>query len=163
MPQFRKVLCPINFDENSLLALGTASEIVREQKSVLVLLHVVEIPGAPEVALPFAKLEAAARTQLQRFIAKVKMPVRTEIEVRMGDPGTEIISAARKRTADLIVMATHGRKGLRRLVLGSVAESVIRQAPCPVLTIRPHSLATKPERSRLRKIESGLIDGSTSL
>ena len=51
MPRFRKVLCPIDFDDNSLLALRTASEIARAQKSVLVLLHVVEIPAGPEVAL----------------------------------------------------------------------------------------------------------------
>ena len=131
MPRFRKVLCPIDFDDNSLVAFRTASEIVRNHKSVLVLLHVFETPGAPEVALPLAKLEAAARTKLQRITAKVELPVRTEIAVLSGDPASEIISIARRTGADLIVMATHGRKGLRRLVLGSVAESVVRRGAMP--------------------------------
>jgi len=67
----------------------------------------------------------------------------------MGDPGIEALRVARRVRANLIVMATHGRKGFRRLILGSVAERVVREAPCPVLTIRPRpARATKlPARS----------------
>ena len=68
----------------------------------------------------------------------------------MGDPGVEVLQLAKRLRADLIVMATHGRKGLRHLVLGSVAERVVREAPCPVLTVKPKPpAAAKSSRRRL--------------
>jgi len=138
MPQFDKILCPVDFDGNSLLALKIATELAQERKAILHLLHVVEMPPGPEVALPIGKMEAAARTKLELLAAeRVDGKAHYEIKVMMGDPGVEVLQAAKRLGADLIVMATHGRKGLRRLVLGSVAERVIREAPCPVLTVRP--------------------------
>jgi nucleotide-binding universal stress UspA family protein len=139
MAQFQKILCPVDFDANSLLALRLASEFAQERKATLYLLHVIAMPPGPEVALPFGKIEAAARTKLERLARqKVGRKARCETRVSMGDPGTEILHAAERLQAKLIVMATHGRKGVRRLVLGSVAEHVLREAPCPVLTVRPH-------------------------
>ena len=138
MPQFKKILCPVDFDQNSLLALRLASELAQERKATLYLLHVVAMPPGPEVALPFGKMEAAARTRLEKLARqKVDGKASYKIDVAMGDPGIEVLQVAKRLRADLIVMATHGRKGLRRLVLGSVAERVIREAPCPVLTVRP--------------------------
>ena len=61
-----------------------------------------------------------------------------KIAVRPGRPATEIVEAARELAADLIVIATHGRTGLQHVLLGSVAENVVRHAPCPVLTVREH-------------------------
>ncbi|MDO8432707.1 MAG: universal stress protein [Candidatus Binatus sp.] len=152
MAQFKKILCPVDFDESSLLALRLAAELAQERKANLYLLHVVAIPPGPEVALPFGKMEAAARTRLERLARqKVKGKARYEIEVMMGDPGVEVLQAAKRLGADLIVMATHGRKGLRRLVLGSVAEYVVREAPCPVLTVKPKGPAPKSAPSRPAK------------
>ena len=128
----------MDFDQNSLLALRLAGELAQERKATLHLLHVVAMPLGPEAALPFGKMEAAARTKLEKLARKkVNGKARYEVEVTTGDPGVEVLHLARRLHADLIVMATHGRKGLRRLILGSVAERVVREAPCPVLTIKP--------------------------
>ncbi len=98
----------------------------------------------PETALPFGRMEAAARTKLEKLARqKVNGKADYEVEVTTGDPGVEVLHVARRLHADLIVMATHGRKGLRRLVLGSVAERVVREAPCPVLTLSPKATRTK--------------------
>ncbi|HLM79368.1 MAG TPA: universal stress protein [Terriglobales bacterium] len=149
MPQFKKILCPVDFDPNSLLALRLASELAQEGKATLHLLHVVAMPPGPEVALPFGKMETAARTRLERLARqKVTCEARYQIEVMMGDPAVEVLQAAKRLRANLIVMATHGRRGLRRLVLGSVAERVIREAPCPVLTVKPKSAAARSSPSR---------------
>jgi universal stress protein A len=83
-------------------------------------------------------MEAAARTKLERLARqRVNGKARYEVEVMLGDPGVEVLQVAKRLGANLIVMATHGRKGLRRLVLGSVAEHVVREASCPVLTVSP--------------------------
>ncbi|MGB8414550.1 MAG: universal stress protein [Candidatus Binatus sp.] len=149
MPQFKKILCPLDFDPNSLLALRLASELAQEGKATLHLLHVVAMPPGPEVALPFGKMETAARTRLERLARqKVNGKARYQIEVMMGDPAVEVLQAAKRLRANLIVMATHGRKGLRRFVLGSVAERVVREAPCPVLTVKPKTAAPKSSPSR---------------
>jgi nucleotide-binding universal stress UspA family protein len=152
MPQFKKILCPLDFDQNSLLALRLASELAQERQATLYLLHVVVMPPGPEVALSFGKMEAAARTKLERLARqKANGKARYRIEVMMGDPAVEVLQAAKRLRANLIVMATHGRKGLRRLVLGSVAERVIREAPCPVLTVRPQEARAVSLRTRTRK------------
>ncbi len=144
MPRFKKILCPVDFDQNSLQALRLASELAQERKATLYLLHVVAIPPGPEVALSFGKMEAAARTKLERLARrKVNGKAHYEVEVMTGDPGVELVQAANRLRANLIVMATHGRKGLRRFVLGSVAERVVREAPCPVLTVKPKAPAAK--------------------
>jgi universal stress protein A len=139
MPQiFKKILCPIDFDQNSLSALRLATDLAREHRALLYVLHIVAMPAGPEVALPFSKMEAASRIKLKRLARqKVGGKVSYEVEVTSGDPGVEVVQAAKRLGADLIVMATHGRKGLRRFVLGSVAEHVVREASCPVLTVTP--------------------------
>jgi nucleotide-binding universal stress UspA family protein len=138
MLRFRNILCPIAFDRNSLSALRLAIELARESKATLHLLHAIGVPRAPEVALPFGRLETAARMGLEKLARqKVGDKVRYQVRIVLGDPASEVLQTAGRTRADLIVMATHGRKGVRRLVLGSVAERVVREAPCPVLTVRP--------------------------
>ncbi len=149
MPQFKKILCPVDFDPNSLLALQLASELAQERQATLHLLHVVAMPPGPEVALPFGKMETAARSRLERHARQiVNGKASYEVEVLMGDPAVEVLQAAKRLRANLIVMATHGRKGLRHLILGSVAEHVVREAPCPVLTVKPKTLVAKSSASR---------------
>lgn len=149
MLQFERILCPVAFDPNSLVALRLALELAQERKATLYLLHVVAIPPGPEVALPFDKMEAAARTKLARLArGKVNGKARYEIEVMTGDPGVEVLQAAKRLGANLIVMATNGRRGLRHFVLGSVTERVVREAPCPVLTVRPKTPAAKSSPTR---------------
>lgn len=155
MLEFRKILCPVDFDPNSAIALEIAAELARERDATLYVLHVVPIPPGPEVALNFNRLEGRARTRLERLVRR-KVGARThcEVHVRIGPSAVEVLRAAERFGADLIVMATHGRKGFKHLVLGSVAESVVREAPCPVLTMRPGAapqMARKaPARGRPR-------------
>lgn len=147
MPRFDKILCPVDFDQNSLLALRLATELAQERGATLHLLHVVAVPPGPEVALPFGKMETAARTRLEKLARqKIGDKAAYEVDVLMGDPGVEVLQLAKRLRADLIVMATHGRKGLRHIVLGSVAERVVREAPCPVLTVKPQPPAAKSSR-----------------
>ncbi len=149
MPIFDKILCPVDFDQNSLLALRLATELAQERKATLYLLHVVGMPPGPEVALPFEQMDAAARAKLEKLAQRwIHGKVRYEVDVAMGDPSSEILRVAKRMRASLIVMATHGRKGLSRLVLGSVAERVVREAACPVLTVKPKAMAAKLSHGR---------------
>jgi len=138
MPSFNKILCPADFDRNSIAALAFASELAQERKAALDVVHVVPIPLGPEVAIPYDKLQGRARAKLERLARQTINPnISYAIHIRTGDPAVEVIRMAEQTGADLIVMATHGRKGLRRLGLGSVAERIVRGAHCPVLTVKP--------------------------
>jgi nucleotide-binding universal stress UspA family protein len=144
MPRFDKILCPLDFDQNSVRALRLAAELAQERKATLYLLHVVGMPPGPEVALPFGQMEAVARTKLERLAQRwIDRKIQYELEVTMGDPGGEVLRVAKRKRVNLIVMATHGRKGLPRLILGSVAERVVREAACPVLTVKPKTSAQR--------------------
>jgi nucleotide-binding universal stress UspA family protein len=85
-----------------------------------------------------AELEKASITALEGVVARSRRPgVNLETQLRQGAPWREIDEAAKQLKVDLVVMATHARKGLARALLGSVAEKVVRTAPCPVLTVHP--------------------------
>ena len=138
---FRNILCPIDFDANSPAALEFAAKIAQDTGGRVFILHVVpwtvaQVPiDASEV---LAELKQSATTRLRR-LAKEKLDgrVANEIVVTVAtDPGGEVVRIAKEWKADVIVMATHGRKGLSHLVLGSVAERVVRESACPVLTLR---------------------------
>jgi nucleotide-binding universal stress UspA family protein len=149
MPRFEKILCPVDFDQNSVVALRLAAELAQERKATLYLLHVVAMPPGPEVALPFGQMEGAARAKLAQLAHRwIDDKTRYAIDVAMGDPSSEVLRVAKRKRVNLIVLATHGRKGLRRLVLGSVAERVVREAPCPVLTVKPTATAAKSSPRR---------------
>ncbi len=150
MSRFTRILCPVDFDQNSMAALEFAGDLAGEEDGTrLDILHVVPIPPGPEVAIQFDKLEGRARARLERLIeTRLSPKVRYAVHIRTGDPATEIIGMAAESGAGLIVMATHGRKGLRRLVLGSVAERVVREAPCAVLSLKP---ALRGRATRLKR------------
>jgi universal stress protein A len=151
MPRFNNILCPVDFDQNSLAAVPVAAELAREHKATLYLLHVVHLDLAHEPALSSGEAETAAETKLERIgHQKLKVGTRYEILVITGDPAVEVLQMAAKLGIDLIVMATHGRKGLRRLFLGSVAERVVREARCPVLTVKPGQARAGASRMRRR-------------
>jgi nucleotide-binding universal stress UspA family protein len=136
-----KVLCPVDF-EHSLEALDFAIRLAQQNDATLCVLNVAAIPmGAAELSSagesePFWEVTARSRLEL---IAKEKLTdkVTFELATRSGDAAAGIVQAAADAGADLIVMATHGRKGLSHFFVGSVAEQVVREATCPVLTIRP--------------------------
>jgi len=135
---FSRILCPIDFDGNSLEALRMARGIAEQNGARLFVLHAVP-PGDPTVMSAPAIMEQKgnrARAELLRISNTELTGVDHETLLRFGHPAKEIIAGAVATNADLVVMATHGRAGVPRLILGSVAEKVVRESPCPVLTVR---------------------------
>lgn len=144
--KIKKILCPVDFSENSRHALEYAVEFARMHGAELEVLHVIVPPVAavPDFApMPtyppdmIQEYEENCRTQLAGFLQAVdtgNIPVKSEVFCEM--PFLGIIREACDKNSDLIVMGTHGRTGLKHMLMGSVAEKVVRKAPCPVLTIR---------------------------
>lgn len=137
---FRKILCPVDFDDSSLDGLDTAADLARQNDSTLFVLHVVPmvIPpaGMPTYVDLYKGQEETARGKLQRIARKRLGGLKYELFTHIGDPAGVIIEAEKKIGADLVVMATHGRRGLSHVFIGSVAELVLRESTCPVLTVR---------------------------
>lgn len=136
---FRTIVVTTDFSANSAVAMGPALEIACKFGGRLVLVHALEgaSPDPEVVALEMAGMADMAREQLQEFGAReIGERAPWEAEVVFGPAYLAITDAAARRHADLIVLATHGRTGLKHLLLGSVAERVARTAACPVLTVR---------------------------
>jgi nucleotide-binding universal stress UspA family protein len=148
--EYKKVLCPIEFDDSKFLdALHTAAEAVRGTEGTLfVLTSFPEVVHEPAGTRLFAEVNQAqedyARAKMAEVERKELAGIKHQLMVVLGDPAEAIVKAARQVEADLIVMATHGRRGLLYLFLGSVVESVLRRAPCPVLAIRAQSAGRDP-------------------
>lgn len=153
MLSFNRILCPVDFSEPSYRALRTADELARRYGAELHVLHVVppvplvELPpGSGTVAFDVKKYESELlasydKTLNQTIAANVKPDLKIISHLEMGDPAHEIVELAEKINPDVIVIATHGRTGLRRFFFGSVAEAVVRRAPCAVLSIPVHDEA----------------------
>ncbi len=143
---YRRILWPTDFSALAKAALPYAVDLAADSVAELVLLHVLtppvayagpEIPGALWGELQ-QKNRVAAREELRRLAAQVKRPkVRVHTVLAEGVPFDQILKVAKRLRCDLIVVATHGRTGLAHVVMGSVAENVVRRATCPVLTVRP--------------------------
>jgi nucleotide-binding universal stress UspA family protein len=134
------ILHPTDLSEPAGHALQLAHSLARDHGARLVLLNVV-MPPMPvtEVYVPTGELDGLMDSQ-RRHIAELAhsiLDVPVETHVVQGVAASAIVTVAEKCQADLIVMGTHGRSGLSRMVLGSVAESVMRQAHCPVMTVKP--------------------------
>lgn len=151
----KKILCPTDFSENSEHALKYALALAILSQADLQLFHVVEpitYPQSTEFFEPvldevelMMKMEAAYQKQLEDQVIALKeeYPKITGKLVN-GNTFLEIIKAARD-DVDMIVMGTHGRTGLAHVLIGSVAERVVREAPCPVLTVKhPEHEFVKP-------------------
>jgi nucleotide-binding universal stress UspA family protein len=145
-PAFARVLCPTDFSEFATAALSYAAALAASYGSEIRLLHV--LTPFPIVA-PFGdvpgnvQLYESQRVQGQQALdaeaARVRRPgLAVDVELREGSAVHETLEAARDWGADLIVIGTHGRGGMERVVLGSVAEKVLRKAPCAVLAV-PHA------------------------
>jgi universal stress protein A len=141
----RRILVPIDFSECSRAALDRAVELSRVLGAELVLLHVVDSSGLfvggiesyVDVAAIARQMQEDARKELAAIAATAAANGRpgTRIEVYEGRPAQAIVDCAKEQGVDLIVMGTHGRSGLSRVFLGSVAERVVRTAPCDVLVV----------------------------
>ena len=140
------ILAPTDFSDYSKKTISDAFELARTFGATLTLLHVIEPPPYPiEGFAPSAvgadllgDLEQQASTELAQVLPDAQeAKVEVTRAVAIGSPSQKIVETAEAEHVDLIVMATHGRTGLSHLLIGSVAERVVRTAPCPVLTIRP--------------------------
>jgi universal stress protein A len=133
----KRILVPVDFSDCSKKALQYAIPYAKQFSAELTLLSVVEpYPAVPEMAPTDFETIGDTRRELERLCQTVPNAVRARTLLRTGAPSTEIADAAADIGADLIIIATHGRKGLSRMVLGSTAEKVVRHAPCPVLIVR---------------------------
>lgn len=143
MSALKRILCPIDFDEHSGRAVARAQDLALRHGAELRLLHV--LPSRPEsILMPRAgvadQVDQAARAHLDQLAGMIRESgVRCAVATVHGDPAFQILQAARDDEADLMVMATHGRKGVPRVVLGSVTEAVLHATPCPLLTIPPRA------------------------
>lgn len=142
MTAFRRILCPIDFSDCSRRALDQALVLARWSGASVTVLHVsAPATGGPGVEPGVAALPSpdALAEQVQHFVAERAVPgVTAEVSIRKGSAAAEILAEAASSHADLLVLGTRGRSVLKRLLLGSVAEQVLRAAPCPVLTVPPH-------------------------
>jgi nucleotide-binding universal stress UspA family protein len=134
----RKVLFPTDFSDTGRHALELATSLARDGGGSLVIIHVEEPPLAYGGGELFY-VEEVDREELKRKLASV-VPTDAAVpcthKLLVGDPADAIIQVAETEEVDLIVMGTHGRRGLTRLLMGSVAEAVVRRATCPVLTVK---------------------------
>jgi nucleotide-binding universal stress UspA family protein len=143
------ILVPLDFSEYSDHALDYAIPFASKLQARLTLLHVIEafpVSDAEAVMLPpdyFMELEVRANRQLRSYLEHVTTAgLKGEVAVVHGTPFQVITETAKERQVDLIIMGSHGRTGLRHLWLGSVAERVVRLAPCPVLVVRSPTATT---------------------
>lgn len=148
----RRILVPLDFSEPSRLALRYASELARTYGAHLALLHVVEnvllpgIYGMEPVPVDTPEVKARAREALQEMIREEDGSEQATFEVKVGHAVDAIVDYAKAQEVDLIVIATHGRTGLKHFLLGSVAENVVRMAPCPVFTVKNFGKSLLPPR-----------------
>ena len=136
---YKTILCPVDFDENSLASLDAAIELAEHFGSSIILLYVLPMILTYGEASPAALLrdqDADAQAKLADIEKQKLGGVKHEAVVYTGDIIASILQAQADYHPDLLVMATHGRRGLSRMFLGSVAEAVVRKATCPVLTVR---------------------------
>lgn len=142
---FQKILVPIDFDASSEKALATALALAPKDGKV-VLFHVVELPSfaysgsAAVVSDLLGQLERDAQAALEKVVARAKETFpNVEGMLRSGSPAPEIQEAIKQVEPDLVVMGTHGRKLVDRVLLGSVAEKTVRLSKVPVMTVRIES------------------------
>lgn len=139
----KRILVPLDFSVNAQLALDYAHAMARRFDASLHLVHACEVPVASGMADAYAmaygdwtlRVGEEAEKELTRIAGTITdVPVSTEVV--FGNPARSIVGAAHADRSDLVVMGTHGRGAVMHIVMGNVAERVVRTAPCPVLTVR---------------------------
>lgn len=143
---FNHVLCPVDFSESSRQAVALAAELASPGGAGIALLHAIDVPvtysGEPPIASFFDDYEKESTRMLEKWArdlrAKVSVPV--SILSKVGSPGKQTLAVLDDdKTFDLVALGSHGRTGIRRVLLGSVAEKIVRHAPCSVLVARARS------------------------
>jgi nucleotide-binding universal stress UspA family protein len=144
----RSILLPTDFSECANYALSYSTFLARQFSASIICVHVIE-PVVPTVGytgltepLPLTDLSEQLEESAERELPKIGAceecsGLEIEEVIVHGDAAAEIVRVARERQVDLIVISSHGRTGLGRILFGSTAESVVRHAPCPVLVVKP--------------------------
>jgi universal stress protein A len=149
---FKRILVATDFAESAERALEVAVELARTHRAELILLHVyMDLPAYPEVTA--GQVEAIYEEQRRWVEDALEQRARrarsagllARAVVRTGPPASTIAQTAADENADLVVIGTHGRSGLDRLIVGSVAERVVRLAPCPVLVVKARGTAARAD------------------
>jgi universal stress protein A len=140
--EFKTILCPTDFSEESYRAVDYGLRFAQVSGGTLLLAHIIHIPSEHLFRqqghmLTFEEVKAQTRSLLEEVRdQRLGSHPQCEIVIEIGDPYEQLMAIARQRHVDLIVISTHGRTGLEHLVMGSVAEKIIRHAPCPVFVVR---------------------------
>lgn len=149
MLEIRRILCPVDFSDATSHVIDQATALATWTHAGITALHVYEpllapIPGLPEPAdrVPAGELQRARDCFAAAFHAASAQGITVDIRIEVGQPLPHILGCAAGVRADIIVMGTHGAGGFDHFLLGSVAEKVLRKAPCAVLTVPPRSHAT---------------------
>jgi nucleotide-binding universal stress UspA family protein len=157
MPRYERILCPVDFSESSEAAFRYALYLAEQFDGRVEVLHVYSTPVLlyPELVVWSdadrtslgAVMQQQAQEQMDSMLANLEPHLLQRVipEVVLGEPVATVLERAEQRGYDVIVVGTHGRTGLAHLVLGSVAERIVRRAPCPVLTVRAQP---KPSEAR---------------
>ncbi|HLV19995.1 MAG TPA: universal stress protein [Polyangiaceae bacterium] len=152
----RRIMVPVDYSEHSLHALSYAAALAERFSAELLILHVWDQPsyvpetitvGPPGAARPLGDLiRENAEKEMQEFLARASLPrtVQSRHKLVSGEPASAVLKCSEHESPDLIVMGTHGRTGMKHLLLGSVAEKVVRLSAVPVITVPP------PDRGKLR-------------
>ena len=149
----KRILVPVDFSAASRAALWRATELATALGATVDLLHVVDVPKPQRMAAEFyvpvpleylKHVKSQTADHLRDWLDTANVPSSAPREIAEGKPYVEIVKYARDRGIDLIVMGTHGRGGMSHLLLGSVADKVVRTAPCPVMTVRAEGASASP-------------------
>jgi len=150
-PEIRSVLAPVDFSGNARLGLAHAREFARVYGASLDVLHVVEevvfpsVYGIDPIAPHLPDVQQRATEALERIVDEIVGDVvPADLHVMAGYSARDIIDFASENDTGLIAMSTHGRTGMERFLIGSVAEKVIRSASCPVFTVKPFGKSLLP-------------------
>lgn len=143
--QIKTILFPTDFSNGARAAMDHAISLAMDYQAKLILLYVIQdisiaewyIPSTLAVVDLTEDMRKSASQEMDKWIAEVSAKVNdVEKMIARGVPFVEIIKTAKEKSADLIVIGTHGRTGIDHLLFGSTAEKVVRKAACPVLTVR---------------------------
>lgn len=153
----RHILCPIDLSEVSGFALNYSATLARTLGAKVTALHVVQAPPAvllEETGMNYSAvgLAKAEERELSDLVRRSASGSETSVAIVSGHPATQIVEQAERLGADLIALGTHGRTGFKRLVLGSVAERVLRQSSVPVLTLRKEDAAEGDRVANIRNV-----------
>ena len=142
MEEFKKILFPTDFSESAENASHYAISLAQKYGGKIYAVHVIEpftytVDFGIDYSAQYKEMETSAKKLLNEIVASLK---KSKIDVEgvllSGEPFVEIIKYAKKKQVNLIIMATHGRTGIEHMLMGSVAEKVVRKSPCPVLSIK---------------------------